>query len=248
MPSFDRVAEDYDRTRGGEDRATRFVDRLLAHLPARGHVLDIGAGTGIVTAGVMHRRGAVFGIDIAPRMLGIAAKRLPGRVVRGNAARLPFQDNTFAGAYAVWVLQHVDDMDAVLFETNRVLAKGGRFVVVTTHQNQRNDDIGRLIEPVWRRLRREKDRLDDPQRLRARAERAGLRFETLNWIADHFAGESPLGQIDRIERKTISVLWDLTEAEWDEEIVPLIAKLRELPNQDQPRSIRAEDPVIVFSK
>ncbi len=248
MASFDRVAEDYDRTRGGEDRATRFVDRLLTHLPVQGYVLDIGAGTGIVTAGVMHRRGAVFGIDIAPRMLAIAAKRLPGRVVRADAARLPFQDNTFAGAYAVWVLQHVDDMDAVFFEANRVLVKSGRFVVITTDQNARHDDIGRLIEPVWRRLRREKDRRDDPQRLRGRAQVAGLRFETLDWVDDHFAGESPLGQIDRIERKTISVLWDLTEAEWEEEVVPLIAKLRALPNPDQPRSIEAQDAVIVFSK
>jgi SAM-dependent methyltransferase len=225
-PSFDRVAEVYDRTRGGPDRASRFADRLLAHLPLEGPVLDIGAGTGILTQGLMQRRGGVVGIDIAPKMLALAAARLPGRVVRADAARLPFQDDTFAAAYAVWVLQHVEDMGLVFLEAARVLVTGGRCVVITTYKNERNDDIGRLTEPVMRRLAAAQNHLDDPPKLRARAEGAGLRFETQDWIVDHFIGESPRGQIDRIEQKTVSVLWDLNEHEWDGEIVPLLAKLR----------------------
>lgn len=247
-PSFDRVAENYDRTRGGADRATRFVDRLLTRLPPQGYVLDIGAGTGIVTAAVMQRRGAVYGIDIAPKMLALAAARLPGRVVRADAARLPFDDNTFAAAYTIWVLQHVDDMEAVLAEANRVLARGGRLVVITTNQNQREDDIGKLVEPVLRRLHPARDRLDDPAKLRARAESAGLRFETLDWIVDEFTGESPLEQVDRIETRNISMLWELSDSTWEAEIVPLLAQLRALPDPDRRRNVRVESAVIAFSK
>jgi ubiquinone/menaquinone biosynthesis C-methylase UbiE len=246
--SFDRVAEVYDRTRGGPDRASRFADRLTVHLPLEGLVLDIGAGTGILTEGIMQRRGGVIGIDIAPKMLALAAARLPGRVVRADAARLPFQDNTFVAAYAVWVLQHVEDLDVVLREAARVLATRGRLVVVTTHQNERDDDIGRLTEPVMRRLAAAQNQLDDPTILRARAESAGMRFETLDWVADHFTGESPRGQIERIEQKTISVLWDLSEPEWEKEVTPLLMKLRALPEQDRRRMIHAQDALLIFSK
>lgn len=246
--SFDRVAEVYDRTRGGVDRATRFAERLLVHLPAEGPVLDVGAGTGILTEAIMQGRGGVFGIDIAPKMLALAAARLPGRVVQADAARLPFPNNTFSAAYAVWVLQHVADMGVVFAETARVLAPGGRFVAITTHKNERADDIGHLTDPVMRRLAAVQNRLDDPDQLKARAEVAGLRFVTLDWVVDHFAGESPLGQIERIQQKTVSVLWELSEREWDDEIVPLLDKLRALPDPDRRRMIHAQDAVLVFAK
>lgn len=246
--SFDRVAEVYDRTRGGPERASRFVDRLVVHLPPHGPVLDIGAGTGILTEGLMRRRGDVIGIDIAPKMIALAAARLPGRVVRADAGSLPFPDNTFAAAYAVWVLQHVEDMRLVFREAARVLVMGGRFVVVTTHKNERDDDIGRLTEPVMRRLAARQNRLDDPELLRDRAKAAGLRFDTLGWVEDHFAGESPLGQIGRIEQRNVSVLWGLSQREWDDEIVPLLAKLRALPDQDRRRIIHAQDALIVLAK
>ena len=196
----------------------------------------------------MQRRGAVFGIDIAPKMLALAAARLRGRVVRADAARLPFPDNTFAAAYAVWVLQHVEDMDAVFREAARVLAIGGRFVVVTTHKNKRDDDIGRLTDPVMGRLAAGRNRLDDPELLKDRASAAGLRFDTLDWVEEHFAGESPLGQIERIEQRTVSVLWGLSEREWDDEIIPLLATLRALPDPDRRRMIHAQDAVLVFAK
>lgn len=249
MPApFDRVAHDYDRTRGGTDRVQRFAERLDRHLPPDGIVLDIGAGTGTVTAELMMRRAHVIGIDIAARMHALAAERVPGRLIRGDAGRLPFRDNLFAAAYSVWVFQHLDDPNAVMKEAARILVSGGRFIIVTTNHYKRQDDISQLVDPVISRLRPDRNGRDDPDHLAALAERAGLRLKVLDWVIDEFMGTSPLEEAERIEGRSTSVLWDLTEIEWSAAIVPLLAELRALHDPHEKRRVRAENAVIVFTK
>lgn len=238
----------YDETRGGGGRVERFAERLVNVLPDEGLVLDIGAGTGSLSAAVARRRGHVVGIDIAARMLALAATRLPGRVVRGDAARLPFRDATFAAAYAVWVLQHVEDPTSVMAEARRVLTSDGRFIVMTTNRSSRHDDISELVDPVMERLRPGRIMRDDPANLTRLAAEAGLRVEQLDWVADEFMGNSPAEQADLMELKSTSVLWELSPEEWEKAIVPLLARLRSLPDPQRARPARAENAVVVFAK
>jgi len=246
--SFDRVADVYDVTRGGGDRVARFADRLAALLPPNGIVLDIGAGTGMLTAAVTDRRGYVFGVDIAARMLALAGERLPGRLVRADAGRLPFQDDTFSAAYAVWVLHLFGNPTTVLAEAARVLIAGGRLVIMTTNRHKRHDDLSDLVDPVLERLRPDRPTRDDPVNLTRLATDAGLQLEKLDWVADEFMGNSPREEAQRMETRSTSVLWELTDDEWAQAIVPLLARLRALPDPDRPRRMRAENAVIVFAK
>lgn len=246
--SFDLVADVYDETRGGGGRVERFAERLVKLVPDEGLVLDVGAGTGMLTAAVARRRGHVVGIDIAARMLALAATRLPGRVVRGDAARLPFRDATFTAAYAVWVLQHVGDPKSVMAEARRVLTSDGRFIVMTTNRSSRHDDFSELVDPVLERLRPGRTMRDDPAILTRLAAEAGLRMDQLDWVTDEFMGNSPAEQADLMESKSTSVLWELSSEEWEEEIVPLLTRLRNLPEPERPRPARAENAVVVFAK
>jgi SAM-dependent methyltransferase len=246
--SFDRVADVYDGTRGGADRVARFAERLVTHLPPDGLVLDIGAGTGLLTAAVNERRGHVFGVDIAARMLALAATRLPDRLVRGDAARLPFQDDTFAAAYSVWVLQNVADPATVFASAARVLAAGGRLIVMTTNRYWRHDDISEIVDPVLERLRPHRPIRDDPVNLERLAAGAGLLLQRLDWVVDEFMGNSSRQEADRMETKSTAVLWELNEGEWVEAIVPLLARLSALPDPDRPRHVRAENAVMVFAR
>jgi hypothetical protein len=84
--------------------------------------------------------------------------------------------------------------------------------------------------------------------LAALAERAGLRLKVLDWVIDEFMGTSPLEEAERIEGRSTSVLWDLTEIEWSAAIVPLLAELRALHDPHEKRRVRAENAVIVFTK
>jgi ubiquinone/menaquinone biosynthesis C-methylase UbiE len=74
---------------------------------------------------------------------------------QGDARTLPYDDATFDGAYLTAVLGEIPDQDAALSEIARVLKPGGRLVV------------GELFgDPHW----------VSPERLRRRAEAAGLTF------------------------------------------------------------------------
>lgn len=103
-------------------------------LSGRGSVLELGCGVGAQLR-VLSRRfpGCRFtGVDISPRQLDQARRLLAeplaaGRVdlAQASAFRLPFQDASFDAAYTVWVLEHLDNHDALLKEASRVLRPGG---------------------------------------------------------------------------------------------------------------------------
>jgi SAM-dependent methyltransferase len=77
--AFGAVAESYDRTRPTYPAA--LLDDILADRP--GAVLDVGCGTGIVSALVAARGFAVLGIEPDPRMAQVArAKGLEVEVAR----------------------------------------------------------------------------------------------------------------------------------------------------------------------
>jgi ubiquinone/menaquinone biosynthesis C-methylase UbiE len=246
--SFDRVAADYDRTRGGEERAERFAARLTELVGTGGVVLDIGAGTGILTSAMWRRGVRLYGVDIAWQMLRLAASRVGGRVVQTSAERLPFGNSQFTAAYAVWVLHHVEDQVAIFMEAARVLEPGGQFLVVTTNRRPREDDISRLVDPVLIRLRPNRHGRDDPDRLQAVGEAAGFTLTKRQTFVDELFGETPDVAADRIESRSISMLWDLTQDEWQREIVPLLVALRGLEEPERPRQVRAEGSILVFQK
>ena len=49
--------------------------------------------------------------------------------VCGDAAHLPFKDETFTNIRSVHVLEHVDDIIGTMDECHRVLKKGGEFTI-----------------------------------------------------------------------------------------------------------------------
>jgi trans-aconitate 2-methyltransferase len=92
--------------------------KVLERLPLEGHerVLDLGCGSGRVTAEIARRipRGGVVGVDrseamlsAASRWLGESGVRVP--LARGDGAALPFNrafDAVFSGATFHWIRDH----------------------------------------------------------------------------------------------------------------------------------------------
>ncbi len=124
MPDYEVEAARYDSTRGGEPRARAAADAIERLLPP-GPVLDVAVGTGIVAA-TMTR--PVIGVDLSSAMLGHAVLRLPGRVARADARRLPARSSSVSAVTAIWLLHLMPDSEAVVREVARVLRPGGVFV------------------------------------------------------------------------------------------------------------------------
>jgi SAM-dependent methyltransferase len=109
----------------------------VGHLAGSSRILDLGCGEGQVAraaaaagpAGV-----AVAGVEPAWAQVRAAVGRGGGvGYVRGRGEALPFPDGAFDAVVTCLVLEHTDDLDAILAEVARVLEPGGRFVLFTNH-------------------------------------------------------------------------------------------------------------------
>ena len=102
----------------------------------RGTYLDLCAGTMDVSAEIARSAGFagfVVGADFAEPMLragqGKVAKDRMGPVA-ADAVDLPIASGAFAGAIVAFGIRNVAGLDAALSEARRVIAPGGRFVIL----------------------------------------------------------------------------------------------------------------------
>jgi ubiquinone/menaquinone biosynthesis C-methylase UbiE len=132
------IAHAYDR---GVQTALRDVfppllQDLRADLEQATRLLDVGCGPGqftVLAAEALPGAAAVWGVDLAPTMIKLAhrhaavspaAARLHFAV--GDAARLPFRDDSFDAVLSSGSIKHWPDPEAGLREAHRVLKPGGR--------------------------------------------------------------------------------------------------------------------------
>ncbi|MEF2230477.1 MAG: methyltransferase domain-containing protein [Pseudodesulfovibrio sp.] len=111
--------------------------RELADVPPGAEVLEVGSGTGFITEILAGAGFRVRGMDLSPDMLAIAranleAAHLGGRVrlAEGDAEALDAPDGGVAAVVSRWVLWTLPQPKRALAEMVRVLAPGGRVVVI----------------------------------------------------------------------------------------------------------------------
>lgn len=133
----------------------------IRHLPLwpGDTVLDIGIGTGL-TAPHYPVHCSVTGIDLSAKMLERAARRLAQRdlhhvrLLQMDAAAMAFPNNTFALAYAAYVLTAVPDPVEVAREMRRVCRPGG-YIVFLNHFLSHHPVLSwceRAISPLAERI------------------------------------------------------------------------------------------------
>jgi len=118
------------------DAATKELIKLANFTPNM-HILDVGCGVGGSTRRLSHETGCcVTGIDLSDEYIDAAERltellKMQGRVKfhAASALELPFEDNTFDGAWSIQMNMNVEDKLGWLKEVYRVIKPGGRAVL-----------------------------------------------------------------------------------------------------------------------
>jgi sugar/nucleoside kinase (ribokinase family)/ubiquinone/menaquinone biosynthesis C-methylase UbiE len=147
---FDRMAPGWDQRPAPPD-APEFLARVVSAgaIPPTGRVLDLGAGTGVLTQYLLDRQPEqIVSVDLSPAMLDILRDRfttlLQVKMVIADGSWSPFPLSIFDAVFCHAVFPHFTDRSAALKEIHRVLKPGGRLVIShaagrttvnTIHQN-----------------------------------------------------------------------------------------------------------------
>jgi ubiquinone/menaquinone biosynthesis C-methylase UbiE len=126
--TFDVAAGMYDGFMGRFSAPLAEVFVEWARLPAEGRALDVGCGTGSLTAVLSRRFGEseVAAVDPSASFVDATAARFPWADVRhGRAEALPFADHVFAATLAELVVHFMTDAAAGAREMVRVTRPGG---------------------------------------------------------------------------------------------------------------------------
>jgi malonyl-CoA O-methyltransferase len=136
--AFDRASTTYEAAAVLQARvAEELLSRLEPFDLRPGVILDLGAGTGRLTAQLKtrYRRALAIALDLAPGMLREAARhqRFRRRFERvcADAARLPLESSSVDIVFSNLMLQWCEPLDAALAEVRRVLRPQGLFLFST---------------------------------------------------------------------------------------------------------------------
>ena len=132
---FDTAARDWDQ-RPLSQQLAAVPEGLLAQLPLRAsdHVLDFGAGTGLLSTPIAPKVAQVTALDMSAAMLQVLDEK-------GFANITPLQQDIFAGlpgqyhaVVSCMALHHVADTAALLRAFAAALHSGGRIALVDLYQ------------------------------------------------------------------------------------------------------------------
>ncbi len=139
---YDEIADVYDQRYDHRERGRIYYDHIasavLGKIHQKGHLLDIGCGTGLFIERYL-KEGTyrtATGIDISPGMIRKARERYPDLpYVIGNAEMLPFESDTFDSISSLLAFSYLQNPTQSLKDCYRVLVPGGRLAVCTLGRN-----------------------------------------------------------------------------------------------------------------
>ncbi|KPL00947.1 MAG: hypothetical protein AMJ91_02500 [candidate division Zixibacteria bacterium SM23_73_3] len=133
---YDNISRIYDVSRAANVETVEKLVRLL-HVSSDSVLLDLGCGTGNYTASLQQVAKSVMGIDISISMIERAQAKSPVlQFICGDVTNLPFNSETFDGAFAIQVLHHVKKKEIFLMEARRVLRKNAYIVIHSCSHRQ----------------------------------------------------------------------------------------------------------------
>ncbi|HEX2909828.1 MAG TPA: methyltransferase domain-containing protein [Chloroflexia bacterium] len=145
---FDGVAREWDRIRQ-DYYGVEVINKALAaaglHQAHQADLLiDVGCGTGFLSAGLAGYATRVVAIDDSPGMLVVAQENMISlglhnvELKPGSVSNLPIEGGQAEAVFANMVLHHAPDPQVMVREMARVAKPGGRIVItdLDTHDKE----------------------------------------------------------------------------------------------------------------
>lgn len=112
---------------------------ILENLNMKGgdKVLDVGCGRGFYLNAIsqLYPRAEVTGVDSNLKYIETAKKITKGKVILGDATKLPFPDNYFDRIICSEVLEHIANDNLAISEIHRVLKRRGEAFISVPNKN-----------------------------------------------------------------------------------------------------------------
>lgn len=135
LPSSDVIRADFDRIAacsvGAPEALEPAAQRLIAEVPLRARVLEVGCGTGFLARELATKRGAkVTAIDLSPRMIDVARVRTPASfgIEYRVADFLALSPHGFDVVIAVNTLHHLE-LGAAAAQMASAVVTGGKVLI-----------------------------------------------------------------------------------------------------------------------
>lgn len=219
-------------------------------LPLPGPVLDVGCGDGHF-AEVTFDQKIDVGLDPwGPPIREAQSRDMYHLLVQADGGQMPFQDGHFASAFSNSVLEHIENLQATLDETGRVLKPGAPFIFCVPNPGYYSElsaaamlrkfkleRLARVYVDWFGRMSRTYN-ADAPEVWEGRLNQAGFKLErwwhyfspaalhTLEW--GHFFGLPSL-----VARK-LTGKWIISSTRWNlaltERYIRRYSKAEEIPN------------------
>lgn len=146
LDHFGMLAPIYDRAIPLRE-AEKFIEKI--GLPVDGTILDAGGGTGRVAAALRDKAGCTVVADLSFKMLTEASAKGGLQLACSHSEHLPFPANFFDRVIMVDAMHHVCDHAETAAELWRVLAPGGRIVILEPDIRKISVKLVALAEKIF---------------------------------------------------------------------------------------------------
>lgn len=119
--------------------------RVLIDLVELGDVLDVACGDGVLVELLARRARSVTGVDISPRLISAAQRRLGEarnvKLLEADMHQLPLTDAAYDHVFLMHALAYTRKPQDVIREAARLLRPGGRLVIAALNAHRHKASV-----------------------------------------------------------------------------------------------------------